>query len=82
MNQQIKRIYRSRSEAQFSGVCGGLGLYFGIDPVVVRLAVMVGTLATGVIPGVLAYLAAWVIMPPEPLPAPPAQQPAEQANHG
>jgi phage shock protein C len=81
MNQSIKRIYRSRVEGQLAGVCAGLGLYLSIDPVVVRLIAVAGTLATGVVPGVLAYVAAWVIMPLEPAPAP-TRQPTEPAQQG
>jgi phage shock protein C len=57
-----KRLYRSRKNQVIAGVCGGLGEYFGIDANLVRLGFAVFTLITvGV--GVLAYLAAWVILP-------------------
>jgi len=80
MNPPFKRIYRSRIEVQAAGVCGGLGIYFGIDPVVIRLGVMLATLITGIVPGLVAYLAAWVIMPLEPLPDP--VQPAATGHQG
>lgn len=49
-----------------AGVCGGLGEYLGIDPVVVRL---VWTLATllGFGTGLLIYLVAWIIIPEDDL---------------
>jgi phage shock protein C len=77
MSQPFKRLYRSRSESQIAGVCGGMGLYFGLDPVLIRLILVVITLATGVFPGVLTYVAAWIITPLEPLPMP-ATRPAAQ----
>ncbi len=80
MSQPIKRLYRSRSESQIAGVCGGLGLYFAVDPVLIRLILVVVTLATGVFPGVLTYVAAWILAPLEPLPMPvtrPAAQPQQ-----
>jgi len=82
MSQSFKRLHRSRSELQLAGVCGGLGLYFNVDPVLIRLILVVATIATGGIPGILSYLAAWIIMPWEPLPMP-AARPAErpQQNH-
>jgi len=81
MSQQIKRVYRSRLESQAAGVCAGLGIYLGIDPVVVRLAAVFATLVTGVVPGIVAYLAAWIIMPIEP--APVASRPTvEQTQQG
>lgn len=63
-----KRLYRSRGESQIAGICGGLAAYFNVDPVLVRLIAVAVTLLTGVLPGVLAYLAGWLIMPPEPTP--------------
>jgi phage shock protein PspC (stress-responsive transcriptional regulator) len=44
-----------------AGVAGGLGRYFSIDPVVVRIAFIVGTFFGGA--GVIAYLAAWLLVP-------------------
>jgi phage shock protein C len=32
-----KRLYRSRKNRVLSGVCGGLGEYFSVDPVIIRL---------------------------------------------
>jgi signal transduction histidine kinase len=43
------------------GVCGGLGASFGVDPMVVRLAAVVLTLANGV--GVVIYLLLWWRLP-------------------
>jgi phage shock protein C len=66
MNPEVRRLYRSRSERRWLGLCGGLAAYLGLDPVVVRLAVVLSTLLTGVVPGVLCYLFAWLIVPEEP----------------
>ncbi len=63
-----KRLYRSRGECQIAGICGGLAVYFNVDPVLIRLIAVAVTLLTGVLPGILAYLAAWLIMPLEPMP--------------
>lgn len=64
MNQQ-KRLYRSRTNRTIFGVCGGLGEYFGIDPILIRLAFILLFLFFGT--GVLAYLILWLIMPEEPI---------------
>ena len=45
-----------------------MGQYFSVDPVLIRLITVGVTLLTGLVPGILAYLAAWLIMPQEPLP--------------
>jgi len=81
MSQEIKRLYRSPTEARLAGVCGGLGQYLSFDPVIVRLLWVGITCLTGVVPGVLAYLAAWIIVPLEPQPVP-VQRPAEQPHEG
>ena len=46
-----------------AGVCGGIGRAFGIDPLVVRVAAVALTLAGGA--GVVAYVAAWLLLPRE-----------------
>ena len=81
MSQQIKRLYRSPTDARLAGVCGGLGQYLNFDPVIVRLFWAAITCVTGVIPGVLAYLAAWIIVPLEPQPVQ-VHRPAEQPHEG
>lgn len=48
-----------------AGVCGGLAEYFGIDATIVRLLWVVISLFT-VWPGFVAYILAWIIVPPSP----------------
>lgn len=57
-----KRLYRSETEKVLGGVCGGLGEYFDIDPVIVRIiAVLLALGSSGV--GIVAYIVAWIIVP-------------------
>ena len=58
-----RRLYRSRKEKIIAGVCGGLAEYFDIDPVIVRL-LMVLLFIYGV--GVIIYILAWIMIPMEP----------------
>src|SRR3989442_1918469 len=58
-----RRLERSRSDRWLTGVCGGLGAYFGIDPILFRIAFIVLTVAGGA--GVWLYLAAWLLLPEE-----------------
>jgi phage shock protein C len=44
-----------------AGVCGGLGRYFDVDPVLFRIGFVVLTLAGGF--GILAYVLAWIFIP-------------------
>lgn len=46
-----------------SGVCGGLGEYFDLDPTVVRVLYVIITIFTGIVPGAIAYLLLAVIIP-------------------
>lgn len=59
--QSLRRLRRSRSERVLGGVCGGLARSMGIDPLVVRVAVVALTLAGGT--GVLLYVLAWLLLP-------------------
>jgi len=61
---ETKRLFRSRKERIIGGVCGGLGNYFSVDPVLVRVIWAVLFFAAGA--GLLAYILAWIIVPEEP----------------
>jgi phage shock protein C len=59
-----KRLTRSPAEAKIAGVCAGLADYFDVDVVLVRTAWLVFSIVPGaIIGGVLAYVAAWLLMP-------------------
>lgn len=58
-----KKLYRSREHRVISGVLGGLGEYFDVDPVILRLLYLLITIATGGVPGIIAYLVAIFIVP-------------------
>lgn len=59
---QRKRLTKSNNKV-FLGVCGGLADYFGIDPTIVRLIVLVLLVLTGFFPVGLIYIVAALIMP-------------------
>lgn len=56
-----KKLYRSRTNRKFLGVCGGLAEYFDIDATVLRLIWTLAVVCAGV--GVIAYLVAALIIP-------------------
>ena len=62
---KYKRLYRSGNDRILGGVCGGIAEYMGVDPVVIRLIWIVGTMASLGI-GILAYIIAWIIIPRNP----------------
>lgn len=58
------RLERSVTDRQLAGVCGGLGVYLGLDAALVRVLWIVLTVIPGaILLGVIAYLAAWLIIP-------------------
>jgi len=60
-----KRLYRSLTDRQLAGVCGGLGEYFDIDSTLIRLVIAVLAIA-GVGTGILFYIIAWIVIPEAP----------------
>lgn len=65
MNRSDKKIYKSDDKI-ISGVVGGLAEYFGVNKTLFRLAVVFAVVATGIIPGVVTYIVAAIIMPHRP----------------
>jgi len=61
---KIKRVYRSKKNKMLAGVCGGIAEYFEIDPVLVRLLLVLLVLMG--FAGIILYLVAWLIMPENP----------------
>lgn len=56
-----KRFFRNPDEKLLAGVCSGIAAWFRIDPVWVRLAFVLFTLAGGW--GILIYLVLWLVVP-------------------
>jgi len=50
----------STLDSKIAGVCGGLGEYFNLDPLLFRMAFVI--LAFTAFPSILAYLILWLIM--------------------
>ncbi|MEZ5247129.1 MAG: PspC domain-containing protein [Acidimicrobiales bacterium] len=56
-----RRLRRSNDDRMIAGVSGGIADYFGIDPIIVRLAFVALALLGG--SGIGLYLIAWLVMP-------------------
>lgn len=63
MDNQIKKLYRSRDNRMIFGVCGGLAKHLGIDPLLVRLFFVLLVFANGI--GLLLYLILFLLVPLE-----------------
>ena len=63
MTENVRRLYRSRTQRMLGGVCGGLGKYLGIDPTIIRLVFLVLLFTQGF--GFLIYIILWLLLPVE-----------------
>jgi phage shock protein PspC (stress-responsive transcriptional regulator) len=61
----MTKLYLSKDK-KLAGVCGGIAEYFDIDSSMVRLAWVILSVLTGIIPGIIAYIVAALIIPPAP----------------
>jgi phage shock protein C len=59
-----EKLYRSRTNRQVAGVCGGLAERFNVDPTVMRVLFVVLAILGG--SGILLYIALWIIVPEQP----------------
>ena len=58
-----KRLLRSRTNKMLAGVCGGVGQYLGLDPVLIRVVWVCASFIGGA--GIVAYIVAAIIVPKE-----------------
>lgn len=56
-----KPFVRSSTDKWLAGVCGGIGHYFNVDPVLIRALFLLALIAFGA--GVILYIALAIIMP-------------------
>ncbi len=62
MDNNVKKLMRSRGNRMICGVCGGIGEYLNLDPTLVRLIWALCSLAS-VGMGLILYIIAAVVMP-------------------
>lgn len=66
-------LLRSRRDRVLGGVCAGIAEHLGVDILVIRLAALALVVFSGGT-AVLAYLIAWILIPPATESSPPSQQ--------
>jgi phage shock protein C len=64
MSSQRQPLRRSRTDRWLAGICGGLGEFYGINPLWFRLAFLIALIPGGV-PGIAVYLVLFFIIPRE-----------------
>ncbi len=63
----MKKLYKSDTNKIFAGVIGGVGEYFDLDPTILRLAYILLAVLTAIVPAVIGYLIACLVVPSKPL---------------
>ena len=66
------RIVRPRTPRMIAGVCTGLAIHYGWDISLLRILLVVGTILTSGL-GLIAYIAAWLLIPDAPYALPPVR---------
>ena len=61
--KDLGRLRRSVTNRHIAGVAGGLARHLDIDPIIVRVALVVAAFFGGA--GLLAYVGAWILVPEE-----------------
>lgn len=59
--RDVRRLRRSRTDRKLAGVCGGIARHLDVDPLLVRVLMVVLVFFGG--SGLLLYLAGWVLVP-------------------
>ena len=62
-DQTQKKLTKTSLDAKLGGVCGGFARYFDIDVTALRILVFTMIILTGIFPGALIYVFAWMVMP-------------------
>jgi phage shock protein PspC (stress-responsive transcriptional regulator) len=61
-SRSTKKLYRDKEKGMIGGVAAGLGHYFGVDAVWIRIVLILLVFA-GFGTGILAYIILWIVMP-------------------
>lgn len=62
MAEDVRKLYRSRTDRMIAGICGGLGEMFSIDATLIRLIFALIALFTAGT-AILVYVLGWIIIP-------------------
>jgi len=57
----VKKLYRDDEDKVIAGVCSGIGAYFNVDPLWIRIGFILTTLLFST--GIWIYLVLWIIVP-------------------
>lgn len=63
MTSSTRPLHRSTKNSMIAGVLGGLAEHFDLDPTMLRVVYVVVSILSVAFPGILVYLALWMIIP-------------------
>jgi phage shock protein C len=63
MTSSTRPLHRSTKDTMIAGVLGGLAEYFELDPTMVRVVYVLVSILSVAFPGILVYIALWMIIP-------------------
>lgn len=63
MSSTPRALRRSPDRRMIAGVIGGLAEFFGLDPTVLRVVYVIGSILSAAFPGILVYVLLWIVVP-------------------
>lgn len=60
-----RKLYRSRTNRSIAGICGGLAVFFDVDPTLIRLVTLLLIVFGGL--SIWVYLILWFVIPEAPI---------------
>ena len=63
MSPNPRPLRRSPDHRMIAGVLGGLAEFFGLDPTVLRVVYVIGSILSVAFPGILVYVLLWIVVP-------------------
>lgn len=66
INMANRRLYKSKNNRMLSGVMGGIGEYFNVDPTIVRILYVLVSMISAGFPGIVIYIILALVIPERP----------------
>lgn len=63
--ENTRMLRRSTGDRMIAGVMGGMAQYFGLDPNLLRVVYVMGSIISAAFPGILVYVVLWLVIPVE-----------------
>lgn len=63
--ENTRLLRRSSQDRMIAGVMGGAAQFFGLDPNLLRVIYVIGSVMSAAFPGILVYVLLWLVIPDE-----------------